>query len=283
VRNFFSGDSLKIQKVDPEEFKRLVAKGLSPFELARHFNVKPRTIYYWEAKLGIKAKRKAPAPKINPFEFEQLYLEGADIRHLMRHFNCSRRLVYYWIEKLGLPLRRPQRKRTKIDHDKFRELYLKGLSYEELAKIFKTTPATLRNLRCRLNLPPRVKRSQTKMVFEMIEEAGFISKQELLKRLGLSRSKVDWHIRKLRSWGLIGRVRLKAGRSGLLSETLYRAGLSNRTYYYTDAEKFAEFLAEQLVMNLQDHSDFARKCRTLKLSLRNVLPIEVYRKIQKYL
>lgn len=122
------------------------------------------------------------------------------------------------------------------------------------------------------------------VVLKAIDEDGFISKTDLMKKLNLSRQAMERRARSLITKGLIGKVRLGAGgRSNLLSRTLFRAGLSNKVFYYTNADKFARFLAEKLILNLEDHSDFSNKCRTLKLSLRNVLPKEVYQAIKLYL
>ena len=277
----FSGENLR--KVDPEEFKQLVQAGKTTSEIAKYFNVSIRTVFYWKKKLKIKIRRAGS--KVKPDEFKELYLKGLRIREIADYFGISKRTVYYWRKKLDLPLRRelPSAKQTKIDYDLYRELYLKGFSYKGLARMFNSTIAYMRYLRYRLKLPPRRHRYTHEVVLKTIQETGFISKQDLIEKLGISKGRLEHHIQKLFQENLIGKVRLGAGRSGLLSSTLYRAGLSNKVYYYTNADKFARFLAEKLIMNLEDHSDFSIKCRTLKLSLRNVLPKEVYQAIKLYL
>ena len=283
--NDFSGDSLG--KVDPDEFKRLAQEGKSVSQIAKHFGVHNQTVRYWEKKLNLKLKRIYPRQKVDPEKFKELYLKGLRIREIADYFGISKRVVYYWRAKLDLPLRRglTSARRTKIDHDLFKELYLKGYEYKGLARMFGSTVAYMRYLRYLMKLPPRRRRLIAKtIVLKAIEEEGFISKHDLMEKLHLSRQAVERHARFLISKGLIGKVRLGAGkRSNLLSRTLFRAGLSNKIYYYTNADKFARFLAEKLIMNLEDHSDFSNKLRNLKLSLRNILPNEVYQLIKLYL
>ena len=330
-----------MNKVNPEEFKRLVLEGKSLSEIARYFNVCLHTARYWERKLGLKAKRKFPMQKVDPDKLRELYLKDMRIREIAQYFGCSKRTIYrwierldlpkkrigiargfkwqikvdpekfkelylqgmkhkdiaeyfgchpkqvcYWIKKLNLPKRRICKKRCpKIDRAKFKELYLRGYSYEQLAKIFNSTVDTMRVLRYRLGLPKRKRRGIKSAIIEIVEKHGFISREDLAKELNYRTDSLGLPILNLILSGRIHRMKFQScgRRKNLLSRTLQRAGLSGRTFYYLDEDKFAQFIAEQLIMNLDDYRDFHQKIRALKLALRNTLPMNLYNAVQKYL
>ena len=181
---------------DKEElFKKMWLAGVKENEIARILKIRPNMVPIYARVLGLPPRSKTPPSnrKLTDEDLELMkimWYNGATVKEIAEYFGVSTTTILDYLHAMGLR-RRIAKRCPDISKEILEELCIRGLTDEEIARLYDTSKYCITRLRQKYGINKRAlikKRAREKIVkmidviIGIIEKKGYVTSRELKER-----------------------------------------------------------------------------------------------------